>query len=431
MVKSIFFDIIGKYFPRIKKVIETFNGNRSQPTYLHEEMLGTEYSPDQSWTSSSLDTANVAADIVSIDSDLPIKRRDSLQTSGGKLPVMGMKLKLTTKQINDINIMINQGKLETEVVKKVLNDSIRCANGMRERMEAAFLEGLSNGVVGIIDQELAGENLMMRMSFGYLDKNAYGVSIKWGEKGATPISDIARVLSVATSTTAIMMDKYAYDLMRNSLEAREFVAGYNGAVIVGGATPSVPTVAKFNEAFASEYGVEIIVVNRRITTERNGKRTSYNPWNKDKVIFLADRHNVGKIVYGTHPEEQAEIAGVLKEKPLPYALLRKYSTVSPYEEITEIKGIAAPIIENVDTIYTLDISDAQVVSDEAEAQDSGDAKITIWGKAYDKAKFVKALNAITGGRLGVKTSDAKIIDAVNALSNEQESDLKSLVDAEV
>lgn len=423
MQASLFAQIALKWLPSIKQLVEKINGSKTPLQYLHKTMLRQEFSIDQRYTTANVDTTYVAADFVDPNSPLPIKRRDSISQTSGELPTIGMKMELNRRQINDINLMIARKVADQEIVNKVINDSVRCYVGMDEKLEASFLEGLSNGVIGVIDQ--ASGN-MIRIDYGYLKSNMFGAVTPWGGKDYEPISDIVRVLEVATGITKIMLSKSAYNLLRNSQEARELVANYKGFPVLDNSKLATPTPSVFNEAFKDEYGVDFIVVDRQISYEKNGKRGKYKPWNKDKVVFLQDER-VGALVYGTLPEEQAEIAGVVKSKPQPYSLLRKYSTLSPYTEATEIMGIVAPIIEGADSIYVLDISEAVEVDKGAEASDGGDTKITIAGQAYTKSEVIKALKAIIGGSIPANIGDDKLILKINELSDEDEAKLMEVI----
>lgn len=366
MQKSLFVDVTQKYFPKIADYVELVNEKRGAPIYLHEQMLRREFSPSQDWTSASVNSTYVAADMVDMDSPLPLKRRDSLSVVSGTLPTIGMKLWLNAKQINDINIMVARGQMSQEVAVKILDDSVRCVNGIRERLEACFLQGLSEGVCLVPDEQSAG--IGVRLSFGYLERNAFTASKPWSAEGATPLSDIAKVLAVNPAITTIMLAKETYDLLRQSAEARALVASYRGAVVVGGDATAypVPSPTAFNEAVQDEHGVAFKVVNRSVTVEKNGTRSTIRPWNKSKVIFLVGEQ-VGALVYGAHPEETHPVAGVTYSKPQPYALLSKYSKNDPLREFTAIQGVVAPIIENVDLIYSLDV-EATTTADGAGAQ---------------------------------------------------------------
>lgn len=422
MEKSLFFDVSAMYMPMIKKVIELVNGKRGAQPYLFETMLRTEFSPTQKWDSASVNTNYVAADIVDMDSPLPVKRRDSLSVASGDLPTMGMKLTLTNKQINEINVMIAQGALAEDVAKKVLNDAVRCANGIKERIEACFLQALSEGAYAVDDNTNTGTGI--RLDFKFPKKNCYSASTPWGEQGATPVSDIARVIEANPGITTILIAKETYNVLRRSAEARELVAGFNGVSIAQGGSYPTPSPTALNEAFEDEFGTKFQIIDRNVVIEKNGERKTIRPWNRDKVTFLADTQ-VGALVYGQLPEETHKVAGVLYEKPLEYALMSKYSTNDPLTEYTAIQGIVAPILENVDQIYSLDVSAGEVVDTAKEAQDAGDTKLTVWGATYVKSDVVKELAYITGARIAHNIGDSSLIAKINELNDAEEEELKA------
>ena len=111
MKKSLFVFLAAWYSAIAKKLEVTVNGkDESQPMkYFHKEMLTQELSTDLKWGSSSVDGSIVAADVVSMDSELPLKRQDSIATATGEIPKAGMKMKLTEKQLSDIDTMKSKG----------------------------------------------------------------------------------------------------------------------------------------------------------------------------------------------------------------------------------------------------------------------------------------------------------------------------------
>lgn len=72
---SLFSEIIDKYFhPIVSKVTEYFNDSKKEPNLLYPTMLQEEYSADLTWDTASFNNSIVAADVVSMDSPLPLKR---------------------------------------------------------------------------------------------------------------------------------------------------------------------------------------------------------------------------------------------------------------------------------------------------------------------------------------------------------------------
>src|SRR5690606_17810658 len=88
MKKSLFAFLAVWYSAIAKKLESTVNGkNDSEPMkYLHKEMLTEELSTDLKWGSSSIDGSIVAADIVAMDSELPLKKQDVIETASGDIP---------------------------------------------------------------------------------------------------------------------------------------------------------------------------------------------------------------------------------------------------------------------------------------------------------------------------------------------------------
>ncbi len=424
MDSSLFIDYVQRFMPRLDNVIEKYNGRRTPPTYLHKERLRTEYSVDQKWESASVNTSYVSADIVAMDSPLPLKMRNTLHTSSGKLPKVGLKKLLKESEINAINIMIAQGQNYENVVRRLINDAVSCSVAIDEANEKNFLTGLSNGLVAVPDADSANEAL--RLSFNYLPENSFTVETK----GTLELSDIKRVLDKAdtdgNTITEIWLAKSTYDALRQTRAARELVATYNGQSFTDQTTLPVPTAGKFDEAFADDTnGVQFVKVDRTVIGEKNGKRTPDKPWNKDKVIFTIGGE-LGALVWSdlaekTNPSEKVSYTTIDQ-----YKLISKYSETDPLMEVTSGQALVLPVIENVDQIYSLDIANAEEVDTTAEAADTSDTYVTVWGNKYTKASFITAMKSM-GISISANASDETVIKKVNALSTEEAEALKTAV----
>lgn len=426
MNESLFLEFVQSWFPKLSNVVYKVNEKRKDTlTYLHKSMLRKEYSVDQKWESASVNTTYVAADVVSMDSPLPLKRRDSLAASNGKLPKVGMKIRLGEEDINNINLMKAKGTNFVQVVAKMTNDAVRCVTGVDERNEAIFLKGLSEGITLVEDEDNVGTGI--RVNYKYLDSNKYGVSAKWGETGFTPVSDIAHVLEKIAEDqndcSVIALSLASYNLMRRSEEGKQLAANYASQVVLENSILPVPTPAKFEEAFAAEYGnVKFLKINRTVTIEKDGKRKKIRPWNDNKIIFLPSEE-VGALVYGTLAEETNPVTGVIYTKANEYVLVSKYSKNDPLQEYTASQSLCLPVIEGVDEIYQMDITEAQAVDPTKEAADTNDTKISVWDETYIKADVIAALNDM-GYKTSTKIGDAKLIERINELSDEEEDKLK-------
>lgn len=433
MNESLFHAYIAKFFPKLQTFIEKVNGKRKgQLTYLHKDtsILRKEYSPDNKWESGSIDTKYVAADFVAVDSELPIKSRDSIASANGKIPKSGIQRILKESDILNIRVMEAQGDTQRQIARKLADDPVACNTGLDEKNEYNFLFGFSNGYVAIKDDD--NPNALMRITFNYLPENCFGVETK----GVLTLDDIKRVISKAdtpdgNTITQIWIAKSAYDALRQTRGARELVANYNGQIYTDDSNLPVPASTKFNEAFADDNnGVTFRVIDRSVFLEANGVKKSVKPWNSNKVILVCSTM-IGALVYGRLAEQTNPVKQVDYQTIDEYKLISKYSLTNPLREVTSGQQFVLPVIENVEQIYSLDISEAQAVDTSAEGSDSGDTKITIWGKTYTKSNFVTEYNKIANDNLASNVADDKLIAAVNKLSNYKEDKLKAAVESYV
>lgn len=430
MVQSQFVEYIRKIFPRLQNVVDTVNGKRNgdnKRTYLHKSMLRKVYSADQKWSNAAVNTTYVAADMVSMNSPLPIKSRDAIAHANGSLPKIGMKKIMFESDINTVNIMKAQGAEWTNIANKLTSDPIACSVGIDEQNEANFLTGLSNGIVAVEDENNTGTAL--RINFGYLPENCFGVETQ----NELTLDDIKRVLAYADNNgdtiITICIALSTYNKLRQTQGAKELVANYRGQTFDSNTKLPVPTASLFDEAFADDNnGVAFLKIDRSIISEKNGKRKPYKPWNQNKLIFLTTEE-VGALVWGTLAEKTNPVEGVVYSTVDEYKLISRYRTTEPFTETTSGQALVLSVIENVDQIYSLDISEAQAVDTSAETSDSTNVKITIWGNTYKKPEFVKEFNKITGKNLASTIADDKLIAAVNRLNDFDEAKLKSAVES--
>ncbi len=421
MLESLFAKYIKKFMPKLQRLIETTNKKHENLTYLYKEHLRTEYSIDNKWESTTADTTYVAADFVSMDSPLPLKMRDSIATANGKLPKIGISRVLKESDINNLRIMEAQSGNAPLIARKLANDPVACSNGIDERNEYNFLYGFSRGYVAIKDED--NPNALLRLNFRYFDKNTFYAT----EKGEVSLGDIKAVLDQAEENgdiiTKIWLSKATYDKLRQTREAKELVANYNGQVYTDNTPLPVPIATKFDEAFADETGgVEFVKVNRSIIMEKNGKRNSEKPWDDNRIIFVTS-DIVGTLVYGRLAEQDNPVEGVIYQTVDSYKLIARFRETNPLRETTTGQAMVAPVIENVDQLYVLDLSKSAEVDNTAEAADTADVKVTVNNVTYTKAAFVPILNSIAGTKLTATSTDAAIIKAVNKLNAEKLAEL--------
>jgi hypothetical protein len=432
MQESLFIQFIMALFPKLSLYVTTKVNNGKPMTYLHKTMLEPVYSPDQKWEGTSANTVYVAADMVAMDSPLPVKKRDSIATSNGKLPKIGMEKKKGETDINTLNIMnaqyqtlVNSGNeaaaasQKQRIIQRFANDAVYCSVGIDEKNEANFLTALSDGVMAVPDDENTGTALRVKFGYDKFPGNHFGVE----EKGHIGRDDIERVLAKANADgvaiTVIAIALSTYREMKKERWARELAANAKDMAYNDNTKLPIPSAEAFDEAFASEFGgITFLKIDRTVYFEKNGRRTPVKPFNADKLVFLSST-NVGSLVWGTLAEVTNPVTGVNYQILDQYKLISEYSTTKPLIEHTTGEALVIPVIENVDMIYTIDKSNAFEVNEEAEEEDTEDVYITIDGKKYSKSDVAAQLTAM-GYKTSATAQDATIMKKVNALSDEEE-----------
>lgn len=356
MQKSLFVEYIDKFFKGVVgKVTTTINGQQNETPLLHKTMLTEEYSNDLTWNATNVNGSIVAADVVSLGSSLPLKKRDKLAVASGKIPKIGIKYSKDETTITNINSMKSKGVNEATVASAILNDVPKVIKAIDVRKEIMFLQALSTGTALVEDDNMQGTGI--RVSFGVQEENTFNATVAWGESTATPVSDIRKIFDKAeadgTNLSLVMLSKQYFNLLRNSDEGKILVANYRGQSIANVKNLSVPATSVMQEALADEFGAEFQIVNSSFRVEKkDGTYTTIKPWEQANVVGLIDK-NVGRLVYGTLAEETIPAANVAYEKSGSHILVSKYSTTDPLYEYTCGQALCLPVIDGANYIYIL------------------------------------------------------------------------------
>jgi len=394
-------------------VITKVNGGKTELSYLHKSMLTEELSTDLKWSTLAVNSTIVAADVVAMDSPLPLKKRDAIGTADGEIAKLGMKKQMSEKQLSDVDILVSKKVENKIIVEKIFNDAISCTMGILEKIEYIFLTSLSNGIGLVEDTENVGTGV--RIDFGYKTSNKFGVVKPWSDSNSLPLDDIKNVLKAAKSAGVslkfMMMDQSTFDNLADNAQTKQYFAFSQGFV---GANIPVPDLEMVNAMLLKRYKLTIVIVDRTVITERDGVRTVKTPWAANKVIFL-ETQKVGRLMYGMLAEESRQSKAATYVKAGSFILIKKWSSEEPFAEYTSSQALAIPVIDAVDSIYSLD-SEEYV----ADAQTEGDADFAYNEVDYTKASVAAALKlAYPATKLTVASTDAKLLDAINKLSEEQ------------
>lgn len=211
MEKSLYLEYTQRFFPQLViSIIERLNEKRAnQLPYMYKTLLTPDFSADGRWSSILAEYNRVAADVVSLDSELPLKTRDSIETASGEIPKLGMKLYLTEKQMKDIDAMIAQNMPINQIVNKIFNDLPRCLEGVWERIEDMFLSELSTGI-GLSERN---NGTGVRIDVGYYTANKFGVSVLWDNPDTSkPLDDMQKVFDKALEDQNTITDLWLDDI---------------------------------------------------------------------------------------------------------------------------------------------------------------------------------------------------------------------------
>lgn len=341
-------------------IVERLNEKRgnSALSYLYKEKLRPQFSLDGRWTSILAEYTRVAADVVALDSELPLKSRDSLETASGTIPKIGMKLYLTEKQMKDVDAMMAQGLPLQTIIDNIFSDTPRCIEGIWERIEDIFLSELSSGV-GVSERN---NGTGVRVDMNFYEANQFLVTSLWSGDTATPLDDIQKLVDKSIEDANTIIDAYADDtalqLLYKNLQVRSQFAFNQGVAMTASTTVPVLDFTKVEEIFLTKWNIRLHRVARRVKTELDGTRKNHNPWKKGTIAFVCDEE-LGSLVWTTVAEATRPVEGVVYQTADEFILAKKYSTLDPLREFTASEAMVIPVLNNVDRIYTLDTQTVQ------------------------------------------------------------------------
>lgn len=362
MEKSIYSEYVAKYFPElVTSIVERLNEKNTQILpYLYRQMLEPVFSADGRWASVLAEYTRVAADVIALDSELPVKSRDAIETAHGEIPKLGLKLYLNEKQMKDIDSMIALNLPTEQVLRKMFSDVPRVIEAVYERIEDIFLSELSSGV-GVSE---LNNGTGVRIDMNFRKENQFGVKKKWADSltESTPLDDIQKIFDKALDDNNLITDVYADDAWLRGFFMSQQVRGqyaFNmGVSTANGGMFPILDLEKAQQVLRSKYNVELHRVARSIKTEINGKKQNHSPWKKGCASFVCDKV-VGSLVWTTCAEATRPVAGVEYQTADDYILASRYSINDPLREFTASQAMVVPVLNDVDRIYTLDSTTVQ------------------------------------------------------------------------
>jgi len=365
MEKSAFIKWINTHFAAVVLyVVNKLNGKDQALTYMFKQMLKPKFSATGKWEAIHSLRTRVSADYVAMDSPLPLKKRHSLRKASGDIVKSGMELWLNETQLTELDTMAAVNAPQKEIVRMIFDDTEQVITGVYELIEKSFLEGLSTGVTVLDDTENVG--LGVRMDFGYLTENKFGVTELWSNPTTSrPLDDIRAAIKKAKTAGNVLrhiwMDDVTFQNFVNSDQVKQYFAwtlqfAGNNALI------PVPSLEQINTALRNDrgnYGLTINIVDRQVVNEKDGVQTVVTPWAEGNVIFTTTT-DVGVYVYARLAEQNHPVAGVEYQTADNYILVSKFRQNSPsLRETTRSQARVVPVIYDADKIYLLETKTIQ------------------------------------------------------------------------
>lgn len=420
MFASIFKSFIESAFPSLaKKITEKVNDKEQEIFPLHKNYLKPDFSVDMKFNSLTSNRSIVAADVVSLDSELPLKSRGAHKSATGEIPKLGMIKSMSESMLQALKNLKARGGKEAEIVTKLFQDAGDGIKGVYERLDIMFLQALSSGVT-LVDED-TNTGVGIRVDFGIPKENQFkAVGSPWDEADATPIDDIENVVSAARNAghtlKYIFMNKVTYNAFKANTQVKEAFAGF-----LKTSKDYIFRISReeLQNFISDEFGLQIIVIDKVCQIEKDGKKTAYEPWTAGAVTFTTTT-DLGTLTYGELAEVEHKVKDVEYQIIDNFILVSMFRTNNPLKENTSVQALAIPVIDNVDSIYILDTT-AEQSDDDEQVEDDSD--FTYDGTDYTKASVVAGINAARSvdDHIPVATvgqTDATLAGKIKKLSDE-------------
>lgn len=363
MIASRYTQYIEKFLPPLLgKLQEKYNDKETEQPFLHKQFLREEYSPTLNWGSSSLSHAIVAADVVSLNSSLPLKSRGKISTASGEIPKLGVKYQKDEKFIQDLELMKASGRAnDAAIAAKVMEDTPLAIKAIETRKEMMFLQALSTGVLLAADgsaTDADNQGVGVRADFGYLEENKFkATKAAWGTATATPLDDLRQLFTKAdadsNAITHLFISKKYFNHFRASEQGKILVASFLGQTIVDKTLLPTPSTSTFKEAVEDELGCRLVIVQSSHKVQMaDGSTKAVNPWEEGNIVGVT-QEQVGRLVHSTLAEETNPVAGVSYAK-VGHVLVSKYGQNDPLREFTTAQALCLPVIDGGQSVYLLD-----------------------------------------------------------------------------
>lgn len=365
--KTIFPDWVERYFRKAVGMmgIEYINDSKNGPKFIAHNYLTEEWTPNLTFATTNVSRSIVAADIVAMDSSIPLKKRPVVKTTRGEVPKIATKRAIMESEISQLDIMTAVG--QGNISDRLLDDTKACVEGIEATIEYMFLQALSTGT--LLVENIDGTKNGVRVTFGYKPENIFPAKTAAWENTATakPLDDLQQLFDKAAadgnSIENLFISKQYMDYLRNSDQGKQLYANNAGITIANLNTLGRVSSENMAAAIKAEYGADVEVVDQSIRFEKaDGTFVTLKPWEQANIVGVPNGSNVGRIVYGTLAEKNHPTPGCDYADNGNYTLVIKYYETDPKSEVTRAEALVIPVIDNAEDIYVLKAGQTSLLS---------------------------------------------------------------------
>lgn len=361
MEPSAYIEYVAKYFPGlVLKVLRDAglannpDGTRNASRYLFLQLLQKQFSVDGKWSSVSMANKLVAADVVAMDSPLPLKTRGSLGRASGEIAKMGLEYQLNERQLTELDTLIAIGGSEAQIASYIFQDLRNAILAHYERLEIMFLRGLSTGVTVVDSDENTGTGV--RLDYKFLDANKFTAAVAFSDPASRPFDQIndtimAQARANGQRITTIYTDRDTITDIGSTDQAKNYFAFVNN--FIGAQIPNLDP-DQLNQAVQRRFGFRFQEVDYAATVQKDGVDRVINPW-EPGMMTAVTTNRLGSYVYARLAEQNRPVAGVNYQTVDDFILVSQFRQNRPsLAEFLNSQARVAPVISGVEGIYLFD-----------------------------------------------------------------------------
>lgn len=287
----------------------------------------------------------IAADLISRGATISKKMRDAISRIQGDIPKIAISREKDEDELTEYDIMVamagNNPDLKA-LVEFWAEDTKFCWDGVAARAEWIALRQISLGKVKFTNSNNASIVTEYDVDYMIPSEQKVGVSVSYttGSAGKPLSKDIPAVLkkgkSIGANYKFMFMNVDTFAKFASQEEVVKKCATLIESITGATDTPDLQTVNAYLAKKKELYkGLQIVVIDQDITIElANGTRSTSNPF-EDDVILFSESKVLGN-TYWKRPIDAKKMPGSVAEKVMfGHTLIKKYSTESPVQEVTE------------------------------------------------------------------------------------------------